>query len=230
MAISDTGSPGATTDSVSSSTDTSPSVSDFVITCWLLSLLLSISCALVALSLRRWAQPRTWVTSPRYSLLEQARLRTLLADRTERLNFDFLVGTLHGLVHISFSVFLFGLFAYLSDLYLPLSLAILWIALSGLVYAYFTALPLSRTAHPFPSPLINFFVVAIFGLYHGIARLLYLVKLLIRDGEPTQGIVYPPSNRSLNWYSDFTEFAEEKVQELHHGKHTLLPNIILIIR
>ena len=199
--------------SIFSSTN-GPSDSRFVISCWLLSLLLSISCALVALSLRRWAKPRTWVISPRYSLLEQARLRTLLADRTERLNFAFLVGTLHGLVHISFSVFLFGLLACLSDLYLPFTLAILWIVLSSLVYAYFTALPLSRTTHPSPSPLINFVVVAIFGFYHGIARLLYLVTLLIRDGEATQKIVNPPSNRSLNWYLGFTKFAEEKIREL----------------
>ena len=189
-------------------------VSGFVISCWFLSLLLSISCALVALSLRRWAQPCTWVASPRYSLLEQARLRTLLADRNERLNFAFLVGTLHGLVHISFSVFLFGLFPFLWHGLLPFSLAILWIVLSIFVYAYFTALPLSRTAHPFRSPLINFVMLAISGFYHGIARLFYLVNLLIRDSEATQGIVYPPSNRSLNWYLDFAKFAEERVQEL----------------
>ena len=193
----------------------SPSVSKFVIGCWLLSLLLSISCALVALSLRRWAQPRTWVTSPRYSLLEQARLRTLLSDRTDRLNFVFLVGVLHGLVHFSFSVFLVGLFGYFADLDASIPfLASLWIVLSILVYAYFTALPLSGTAHPSSSPLINFVVVAIFGFYYGFVRLLYLVTLFIRDSEAAQGIFCPRKKRFINWYLDFTKFAEEKAQEL----------------
>ena len=197
---------------ISTSADTPP-VSNFVISCWLLSLLLSISCALVALSLRRWAQPRSWVTSARYSLLEQARLRTLLADRIERLNFIFLVGALHALVHISFSIFLFGLFSYLGSLRFLVP-AVFWIVLSILVYAYFTALPLSRTAHPSSSPLINFVVVAGSGFYYGIVRILYLVTLLIRDSKATRGIVYPPKIHRINWCLDFTKFAEEKAREL----------------
>jgi hypothetical protein len=53
---------------------------------WLCSLLISIFCAVHALMLQRLAKPRTWVTSPRYSQSDQARMGAYFAIRIERIN------------------------------------------------------------------------------------------------------------------------------------------------
>src|SRR5882757_8359329 len=77
---------------------------------WLCSLLLSIFCALHALMLQRLARPRTWVTSPRYSLPEQARMGVYFATRIERTNKA--VRDLHYIIIISLLVFFAGLLLY----------------------------------------------------------------------------------------------------------------------
>jgi Family of unknown function (DUF6535) len=77
---------------------------------WLYSLILSIYCALHALMLQQLAKPRTLVTSPRYSLSEQARMDVSFARRIERA--DIAVRKLHSLIIISLFVFFSSLLLY----------------------------------------------------------------------------------------------------------------------
>jgi hypothetical protein len=77
---------------------------------WLCSLLLSIFCALHALMLQRLAKPRTWVTSPRYSLPEQARMGVYFATRIERTNKA--IRDLQYIIIVSLLVFFSGLLLY----------------------------------------------------------------------------------------------------------------------
>ena len=106
--------PGSKTSSESSpatplSTKTSRSVLDANLL-WLYSLLLSISCALTALSLRRWVRPR--ITLSDYSLPEQARLRGLFAVKIERANI--LIKLVHSFIFASLIVFFTGLLVFFS--------------------------------------------------------------------------------------------------------------------
>ena len=118
---------------------------------WSLSMILSILCALLALSLQRWAQPpAVWaaearVTSPtpHHSLSDQARLRTLFAARIETPGLSFLVEALHALVHLAFSIFLVGFLLYLHEFNTAVfRFALAAIALSLAAYAWLTVLPI----------------------------------------------------------------------------------------
>jgi Family of unknown function (DUF6535) len=182
---------------------------------WLLSLLLSISCALVALSLPRWAQPPTGVTSPRYSLPEQIRLRTLFSAGIERLNFAFLVEALHCLVHIAFSLFLIGLSQYFFHVNSTIfQLAQIWIVLFFLIYAGLTVVPILRPGSPYSTPFSNSFAVACAIVLQGTYRLFYLVTSLIRGSKATPWAVRHPKDRFRDWhFLDLMKFAREKARE-----------------
>lgn len=89
---------------------------------WLCSLILSIYCALHALLLQRWANRRTWDTSSRCCLPDQARMGAYFARRIERA--IKVVRMLHLLILVSLVVFFSGLilfFTYVGD---PIALII----------------------------------------------------------------------------------------------------------
>jgi Family of unknown function (DUF6535) len=81
---------------------------------WLYSLIFSIYCALEALMLQRSAKQCTWVTSPRYSLPEQARMGVFLARRIEGANKT--IRNLHYMIILFLLVFFSGLLCYFNGL------------------------------------------------------------------------------------------------------------------
>ena len=161
---------------------------------WLLSLVLSISCALVALSLQRWARPPA---SPRHSLPEQARLRTLFAAGIEILDLAFLIETLHCLIHIAFSVFIVGFILYLFidiDSFSFFALMAVGMTPIFMVYVWLTVIPIIRPGSPYSTPFSNIFAVAYAGCSYGTSLLLYWVKSLLRFSNAAQGAVCRPKN------------------------------------
>ena len=81
---------------------------------WSYSLIFSIYCALHALILQRSAKPRTWVTSPHYSLPEQARMGVDFTRKIERA--DKTVKKVQFMIILSLLVFFAGLCTYLSSI------------------------------------------------------------------------------------------------------------------
>jgi hypothetical protein len=115
----------------------------------------------MALSLQRWAQPPTGVTSS-YDLLEQARLRTRFAARIESRSLAFLVETLHGLVHIGFAIFLVGLLLYLLDVDIYIFfLAVVEVGLVLVAYAFLTAMAIIHRRYPYSTPLSKVLAVVL---------------------------------------------------------------------
>ena len=115
---------------------------------WFLSLLLSISCALMSLSLQRWAQPPTGVTTYPHNLPVQARLRTHFAAKIESPYFAFIIQTLQVLVHIAFIIFLAGLLLYLYKINSAVSnVAGVWAAVALIVYGTYCGLAISQATH-----------------------------------------------------------------------------------
>jgi hypothetical protein len=77
---------------------------------WFFSLLISIFCALHALTAQRLAKPSTWVTSLRHSQPEQARMVAYFAIEIERANKT--VRILHYVMVVSLLIFFSGLLLY----------------------------------------------------------------------------------------------------------------------
>ena len=141
-------------------------------------------------------------------------MRTLLAASVERLNFTFLVGVLHSLVHISFSVFLYGLYTYFLSFGISLFIiSLIWIQLSICVYGYFTAIPLLRFRSPFP--FLNFIFASYVGNTRVFVRLVYFVASLLYVSGP-QGAQYSSRRIPLIRYlqTDLIKLTEEKAQAL----------------
>ena len=179
---------------------------------WLLSLVLSISCALMALSLQRWARPPA---SPRHSLPEQARLRTLFAAGIEMLDLAFLIETLHCLIHIAFSVFIVGFILYLFidiDSFSFFALMAVGMTPIFMVYVWLTVIPIIRPGSPYSTPFSNIFAVAYAGCSYGTSLLLYWVKSLLRFSNAAQGAVCRPKNGFRDWHLSSMKF--KTAQEL----------------
>jgi Family of unknown function (DUF6535) len=169
----------------------------------------------VALSLQRCAQPRTGVTSPHFGLHHQTRLRTLFAAGFEKLSLDFLIGALHGLIHIAVAAFLAGLHLYFWAVsFHGFWSSMVWSALCFVVYVWLTFLPIIRPGSPYSTPFSNIITVAYVGILQGTSHLLYLVTRLFRVGAATPGAVRHPIHRFYNRYKTLIMSAEKRLQEL----------------
>lgn len=108
----------------------------------------------MALSLQGWAQPPTGITTSLDDLCKQARLRTLFAAGIESPGLAFLVKTLHGLVHIAFTIFLVGLLLYLFHINIAVfEIAAVGVGLAAMVYAFLTVWAITHPDCPYSTPL-----------------------------------------------------------------------------
>ncbi|KAF8261205.1 hypothetical protein EI94DRAFT_1607964, partial [Lactarius quietus] len=80
---------------------------------WFLSLVFSLTCALLATLLQQWARRYLRLTHPRCSPHKRARIRAFFADGVERLHLPWAVEALPTLLHISLFLFFAGLCVFL---------------------------------------------------------------------------------------------------------------------
>ena len=122
---------------------------------WFLSLVMSLSCALWATSLQRWARRYLGRTQPaRCNPEKRARMRAFFAEGVDKMHIPWAVEGLPTLLHLSLFLFLGGLAIYLFHVDREVfSFVIWWIGLFSLVYGMITLLPLIRQDSPYSSPL-----------------------------------------------------------------------------
>ncbi|KAI0266245.1 hypothetical protein BC834DRAFT_876215 [Gloeopeniophorella convolvens] len=124
---------------------------------WFLSLVVSLTCALLATLLQQWARRYLRVTKPRYSLYRRAYIRALFADGVERLYLPSVVEALPGLLHASVFLFFAGLVVFLFETNRTVFAFVLSsVASCVALYACVTILPLVRHDSPYYTPLSNF--------------------------------------------------------------------------
>jgi len=88
----------------------------FANTLWFLSLVSSLSCAMVATLVQQWARRYIKVTQPaRCNPQERARARAFFTIGVEKFRLPFVVEKLPVMVHLSLLLFLMGLVTYLTD-------------------------------------------------------------------------------------------------------------------
>ena len=156
---------------------------------WLLSLLISLTCALMAMSLHKWARRHETITPRRRSLTEQARIRVFITAGVDSRTFRTVIGILPAFVHLSMFLFVLGFVVFLCGVHhVVFIVASCWVALCALGYLYTTILPFFRPESPFYTPLSNLIAPAYLGqLQHS------------NDGHHV-------------W--DITKFAEDKARRL----------------
>jgi hypothetical protein len=123
---------------------------------WSLSLVIALSCALLAVLLQQWARRYIKITQPRSasSLHKRARMRAFFDKGVEELHFQWAVDTLPILLHASLVLFLAGfvVFSFNSN-HTVFKVVVSWVGFCALTYACFTVFPIFRLESPYYTPL-----------------------------------------------------------------------------
>jgi Family of unknown function (DUF6535) len=122
---------------------------------WFLSLLISLTCALLALSTQQWARRYIRVTQPAgCSPEKRARMRALFVNGLNILPHDWVVEALPTLLYLSLFLFFAGLAIFLFNINKTVFSSVFWwIGLFSIIYALITLMPLVRHNSPYYSPL-----------------------------------------------------------------------------
>ncbi|KAF8487239.1 hypothetical protein DFH94DRAFT_621710, partial [Russula ochroleuca] len=129
----------------------SPSRSDVrVNTCWFISLVSSLSAALLATLVQRWARYHMHVFQRYGHPLKIARIRQYLHEGVERWHMLAIAEAVPGLVHISLFLFLIGLADFLLTTHTVVGIFTTCpIILCGTVYIISTVVPLKSPQSPY---------------------------------------------------------------------------------
>ena len=120
-----------------------------------LSLVMSLSCALLATSLQQWARRYIRLTQLARTLPEKrARMRGFYANGVEKMHIPWAVEGLPMLLHLSLFLFFGGLAVFLYNVDVEVFTCVAcWIGLFLIVYGLMTLLPLLRYNSPYYTPL-----------------------------------------------------------------------------
>ena len=126
----------------------------WVNTLWLISLVLSLTCALIATLLQQWA--RRYIETPKSSNVQRhrARVRSLLLVGTKLYKIPFIVQMLPTLLHLSVYLFLAGLVIAFHTIHKTVAIAVdVAVAVSGLAYLTLSILPCLDVRCPYRTPI-----------------------------------------------------------------------------
>ncbi|KAH9983058.1 hypothetical protein BJV74DRAFT_777884, partial [Russula compacta] len=83
---------------------------------WFLSLVISLTCALLSTLLQQWARRYLSVAYPRYSPHKRARIRAFYKEGVDKLHMPWTVNALPALLHVSLFLFFAGVSVFLFTL------------------------------------------------------------------------------------------------------------------
>ncbi|KAH9972296.1 hypothetical protein BGW80DRAFT_1459918 [Lactifluus volemus] len=111
---------------------------------WFLSLVISLTSALLATMLQQWARRYVTITQPaRYSPEKRTSIRAFLADGVDKFHLPWSVEALPALLHLSLFLFFSGLAIYLFNInHTVFSVVVWWVGLAGGVYVCITLMPI----------------------------------------------------------------------------------------
>jgi Family of unknown function (DUF6535) len=122
---------------------------------WFLSLVISLTCALLATMLQQWARRYVTITQPpRYSPHKRAPIHAFFANGVDKFHLSWSVEALPALLHLSLFLFFSGLVLFLFNInHTVFSVVIWWVGLAGAIYGCITLMPIFWNDSPFYSPL-----------------------------------------------------------------------------
>ncbi|KAF8464200.1 hypothetical protein DFH94DRAFT_658864, partial [Russula ochroleuca] len=121
---------------------------------WFLSLVMSLTGALLAVFIQQWAQSYLEATHGRHSPHDRARIRVFHAEGLEDLDLNRVTRAVPILIHISLFLFFSGLPIFLFNVNRTVfNVVITWLALCVTGYACITLMPIFRKNSPYYSPL-----------------------------------------------------------------------------
>jgi len=161
---------------------------------WFMSLVISLTCAVLSTLLQQWSRRYLRVAYPRCSPHKRARIRTFYAKGVEKSHLPTVVETLPALLHVSLFLFFAGLAVFLFGVNRTMSgFVIAWVGLCVVVYAYLTILPIRHKDSPYSAPLSMSVFFCLTGIRPALFRLVenssgfvrsIIMRLRNRDSGP----------------------------------------------
>jgi hypothetical protein len=133
---------------------TPPNYTVWVNALWFLSLVISLTCALLATLLQQWARRYLKVTQPRYSPHKRARIQAFFAEGVDKFLLPWTVEALPTMLHLSLFLFFAGLAVFLWNVNLTIfKLVLSWVGLCTALYGCITFIPVFRHDSPYQTPI-----------------------------------------------------------------------------
>ena len=134
-----------------------PTYALWVNSLWFLSLVISLTCAMLATSLHQWARRYLRDTQPtRCSPHKRARMRAFFSNGVDKFQVAWAVEALPTLVHLALFIFFAGLLIFLFNVsYTVFEAVVCWVALASVAYACFTLMPIFWHDSPYFGPLTS---------------------------------------------------------------------------
>ena len=172
-----------------------------------MSLVISLTCALMATLLQQWARRYLEVAYPRLSPPKRARIHAFYSEGVENLHAPWTVEALPALLHASLFFFFAGLSVFLFNVHLTIFRAVTaWIGICVISYACLTFLPIIFKNSPYSGPLSSSFSFWFTGMRH-------LFFKLFEKSRRNLG----PAIRPARFFShSMRKTAEVYAQNLHH--------------
>ena len=124
---------------------------------WFPSLVIGLTCALMASLLQQWARRHLEVAYPPNSLPKRARIRAFYSEGIGNLYVPWIVQALTAPLHISLFLFFAGLAVFLFNVHLTIfEVVTAWIGICVILYSCITFLPIIRENSPYSGPLSSF--------------------------------------------------------------------------
>jgi hypothetical protein len=121
---------------------------------WFLSLVISLTGALLATLLQQWARRYMKVTQTRYSPHKRARIRAFFAEGVEKIHLPSAVEALPALLHLSLFLFFAGLAVFIFNInHTVFKVTISWVGFCTGIYMCITLMPTFRHDSPYYAPL-----------------------------------------------------------------------------
>ncbi|KAH9989146.1 hypothetical protein BJV77DRAFT_699077 [Russula vinacea] len=134
---------------------TPPTFAVWVNSLWFLSLVIALTCALLATSLHQWSRRYLMVTQPAWCSPEKrARMRAYFAEGVDNMHIPLAVEALPMLLHLSVFLFLGGLVIFLFNVNHKVFGSVMWwTGLFSMAYVLITVMPIVRHNSPYYAPL-----------------------------------------------------------------------------
>ncbi|KAH9059652.1 hypothetical protein EDB87DRAFT_1831967 [Lactarius vividus] len=191
----------------------------FINSVWFLSLVLSLTCALMATLLQHWARRYSHIVQGKYTPLHHARIHEYFSQGANKFGISEFVEVLHVFLHLSVFLFFAGLavFAFRGNhIVAYCTLAI--VGLCAFLYIVLSLLPLRFHDCPYRTPLTHLFRLSLriilLSLY---SPLCHAAKKLHDYG----GAVSADLVRSLDQLKNKAKFSEDIITKLEKSDEPL---------
>ncbi|KAI0271111.1 hypothetical protein BGY98DRAFT_215851 [Russula aff. rugulosa BPL654] len=186
---------------------------------WFLSLVISLTCALLATLVQQWARRYQRVAYPRYRPHKRARIHAFYRRGIEKSRIPRAVEALPLLLHIALFVFFAGLSTFLYGVNRTIfKIVTAWMGVCVILYACLSVVPVTRKDSPYSTPLSGAFSFCLTAIRYYSFRNFPSFSKFMRDTLPNldPGQVHIDDFYSRSMTKTAEEYAFKLNSEIDH--------------